>query len=66
MSTERRTDILSLTYDWKPELFQKMRLLVNISQMSEKFTFEGPKSFIILSIFWRAVIEVNLRFTNLN
>ena len=43
-----------------------MRLAVNISPMSKKFTFEGPKSIIIFIIFSRPSIEINLRLTNFN
>ena len=51
MGTERRTDSYTIIYDWKPELFRKMRLAVIICQMSKKFTIEGLKSIIIFSIF---------------
>ena len=43
MGIERYTDGYT-TYDWKPELFWKMKLEVNISPMSKKFNFAGPKS----------------------
>ena len=43
-----------------------MRPAVNIYPMSEKFTFEGPKTIIIFTIFSCTIIKVNSRLTNFN
>ena len=60
MGTERHADSYTITYDWQSELFRKMRLKVNISPLSEKFSFRGLKSIITFSIYSLVVIEFNL------
>ena len=38
-------------FEYGTELFRQIRLVINISPMSEKFTLQGSKSIIIFSIF---------------